>query len=362
MKLHIIAGARPNFLKISSLCNSIKNLNYSSLAFKLIHTGQHFDKNLSQIFFSELKIPKPDVNLNCGGGTSIEQISKIMISYDNYIKKNLPDYTIVVGDVNSTIACSIVAKSYGVKVIHVEAGIRSYDISMPEEINRILTDSISDIAFVTSENAKKNLIKSGFNRENIFFVGNTMVDTLLFNMKRFKKPFLFKDNNLELKKYIVLTLHRPSNVDNYNLLNEFLNYFDKNLNNYKIIFPVHPRTKKNINKNNNYKNLIFCDPLGYLEFNYLVKNSFAVITDSGGITEETTIMNIPCLTIRDNTERPETITDGTNELIGTNIKSFDIYFKKLFDGNWKSGKSPKYWDGKTGDRIIKTLISINEKK
>ena len=362
MKLHLIAGARPNFLKISSILNSIRNLKCSSIRYKLIHTGQHFDKNLSQIFFTELNIPKPDINLNCGGGSTIEQVSKIMISYEKYIRNNIPDYTIVVGDVNSTIACSMVAKSFGVKVVHVEAGIRSNDITMPEEINRILTDSISDFAFVTSENAKKNLVKSGFNRKNIFFVGNTMVDTLLFNMKRFKKPELFRDNNLKSKKYIVLTLHRPSNVDDFNKLDKYLNYFNKNLKNCKIIFPIHPRTKKNINIKNNYKNIVLCDPLGYLEFNFLVKNSFAVITDSGGITEETTIMNIPCLTIRDNTERPETITDGTNELIGTKIKNFDFYFKKLFNGKWKSGKSPKYWDGKTGDRIIKSLISIDENK
>tara|TARA_B100000963_G_scaffold321838_1_gene305473 strand:- start:187 stop:1275 length:1089 start_codon:yes stop_codon:yes gene_type:complete len=358
MKLHLIAGARPNFLKISSICNSIRYLKTSSISFRLIHTGQHFDKNLSQIFFSELNIPKPDVNFNCGGGSSIEQISKIMLFYEKYIRKHTPDYTLVVGDVNSTIACSMVAKSLGVKVIHVEAGIRSNDISMPEEINRILTDSISDLAFVTSENAINNLVRSGFNKKKIFFVGNTMVDTLLSNLERFKKPLLFDENKLKRNKYFVLTLHRPSNVDNSYILYDLLNYFDKNLKNYKIIFPVHPRTKKNITKKNTFKNIILCDPLGYLEFNFLVKNSFAVITDSGGITEETTVMKIPCLTIRDNTERPETITDGTNELIGTETKNFDFYFKKLFDGNWKSGKVPKYWDGKTGDRIIKSLISI----
>tara|TARA_Y100000816_G_C26084380_1_gene571987 strand:+ start:658 stop:1740 length:1083 start_codon:yes stop_codon:yes gene_type:complete len=360
MKFHLIVGTRPNLLKISSICNAIKKINSSQIRFRLIHTGQHYNKNLSQIFFSELNIPKPDINLNCGGGTSVEQITKIMISYEEYIKNNIPDYTIVVGDVNSTVACSIVAKSYQVKVVHVEAGIRSFDISMPEEINRILTDSITDFAFVTSENAKKNLIYSGFNKQNIFFVGNTMVDTLLSNINRFRKPQLFDCNKLELNKYFVLTLHRPSNVDYELKLNEFLNYFDKNLFNYKIVFPIHPRTKKNLKNKLIFKNIIFCEPLSYLEFNFMVKNSFAVITDSGGITEETTIMNVPCLTIRENTERPETITDGTNELIGTEIKNFDFYFKKLFDGNWKSGKSPKYWDGKTGERIINKLIELDE--
>ena len=359
MELHLIVGARPNFLKIASIINAINNHNYNSINFKLVHTGQHFDNNLSQIFFNDLKLPKPDINLNCGGGTAIGQISKIMISYENYIKKNIPDFIIVVGDVNSTIACSMVAKSFGVKVVHVEAGIRSFDISMQEEVNRILTDSITDFAFVTSENAEKNLINSGFKKENIFFVGNTMVDTLLSNLNRFNKPLLFKKNKLEPNKYFVLTLHRPSNVDDELKLNEFLNYFDRKLFNYKIVFPIHPRTKKNLNNKLIFKNIIFCEPLSYLEFNYLVNNSFAVITDSGGITEETTIMNIPCLTIRENTERPETISDGTNELIGTNIKKFNSYFKKLFNGNWKSGKSPKYWDGKTGKRIINKLIELN---
>tara|TARA_B100000989_G_scaffold103280_1_gene75610 strand:- start:5297 stop:6379 length:1083 start_codon:yes stop_codon:yes gene_type:complete len=360
MKLHLIAGARPNFLKIASLCNSIRK-GHDKIQFKLIHTGQHFDKNLSQIFFTELNIPKPNINLNCGGGSSVEQISKIMISYEKYIKNNIPDFLIVVGDVNSTIACSIVAKTFGVSVVHVEAGIRSFDISMPEEINRILTDSITDYAFVTSKNAKKNLIKSGFQKNNIFFVGNTMVDTLLSNLNKFKKPTLFDDCNLKSKNYFVLTLHRPSNVDNKLILSKLLNYFNKKLNNYKIIFPVHPRTKKNIDNNIKYENIIFCDPMGYLEFNFIVNNSFAVITDSGGITEETTIMNIPCLTIRENTERPETINKGTNELIGIDINKYDIYFNRLFSGKWKSGKSPKLWDGKTGDRIIKKLIQIFNK-
>ena len=359
MELHLIVGARPNFLKIASIINAINNHNYNSINFKLVHTGQHFDNNLSQIFFNDLKLPKPDINLNCGGGTAIGQISKIMISYENYIKKNIPDFIIVVGDVNSTIACSMVAKSFGVKVVHVEAGIRSFDISMQEEVNRILTDSITDFAFVTSENAEKNLIDSGFKKHNIYFVGNTMVDTLLSNLNRFNKPLLFKKNKLEPNKYFVLTLHRPLNVDDKFKLNEFLNYFDRKLFNYKIVFPIHPRTKKNLNNKLIFKNIIFCEPLSYLEFNYLVNNSFAVITDSGGITEETTIMNIPCLTIRENTERPETISYGTNELIGDNIKKFNSYFKKLFNGNWKSGKSPKYWDGKTGKRIINKLIELN---
>ena len=359
MNLHLIAGARPNFLKIASITDAITKSTHN-INFKIIHTGQHFDKNLSEIFFDQLNIPKIDINFNCGGGTSIEQISKIMISYEQYIKKNIPDYTIVVGDVNSTVACSIVAKSYLVKVIHIEAGIRSNDHSMPEEINRILTDSITDLAFVTSQTAVNNLIYSGFKRKNIFLVGNTMVDTLINNINRFQKPKFFDKIGLELKKYFVLTLHRPSNVDSYQKLNDFLNYFNEKLDNYKIIFPIHPRTKQNINNKLLLKNIIFCDPLGYLEFNYLVKNSFAVITDSGGITEETTIMNIPCLTIRENTERPETISEGTNELIGVNIKKFNPYFKKLFDGKWKSGKSPKYWDGKTGERIINKLIELNE--
>ena len=363
MLLHIIAGARPNFLKISSLFNSIdKFSSKKTINFKLIHTGQHFDKNLSQVFFDDLKIPKPNINFNCGGGSRIIQISQIMTSYEKFLKKNdLPNFVVVVGDVNSTFACSIVAKSFNIKVVHVEAGIRSFDNTMPEEINRILTDSISDFAFVTSKKASENLIREGFLKKNIFFVGNTMVDTLLRNIKKFKKPKLFSENKLSKKNFFVLTLHRPSNVDDKILLDRLLSYFNDNLNNMKIIFPIHPRARKKILHIKKYPNIIFSEPLGYFEFNYLVKNSLAVITDSGGITEETTIMNIPCFTLRDNTERPETITVGTNELIGTDISKYKKYFDVLFNGLWKKGKAPKLWDGKTGDRIINKLIYLYEK-
>ena len=284
-----------------------------------------------------------------------------MVSYESYLIKNKkPNFVIVVGDVNSTVACAIVAKSYNIDVVHIEAGIRSYDLKMPEEINRILTDSISDYAFVTTKLAEKNLIKQGFNSNKIFFVGNTMIDTLLNNIKNFKKPLFFNKKKLIKKKYFVLTLHRPSNVDDSLQLNSYLNYFDNFLNNYKIVFPIHPRTKQNI-KSQKFNNIIFCDSLSYFEFNYLVANSFAVITDSGGITEETTVLNIPCLTVRDNTERPETIDQGTNELIGTNIDKFDKYFKILFKNSWKKGSVPKYWDGNTGERIIGHLNRIYDK-
>ena len=364
MNLHLIAGARPNFLKISSICNSIFKWNKKNqkINFNLIHTGQHFDSNLSKIFFDELNIPTPDTNFNCGGGSRISQISKIMISYEKYLIKNsVPDFLVVVGDVNSTIACSIVAKSFNVKLVHVEAGIRSFDNEMPEEINRTLTDSITDYSFVTSETAINNLINEGFDKKNIFFVGNTMVDTLLQNIVKFKKPNFYDYHNLKNQKYFVLTLHRPSNVDNANKLDELLSFFNNNLNEYKVIFPIHPRTKKNIKLDKKYDNIIYNDPLGYLEFNYLVKNSFAVITDSGGITEETTIMGIPCMTLRDNTERPETINCGTNVLLGTDVNNFNKYFQLLFNNKWKKGKIPIKWDGKTGDRIVNVLFDIYKK-
>ena len=364
MDLHLIVGARPNFIKISSIYNSINKFNSvkKKISFKIIHTGQHFDDNLSKIFFDQLKIPNPDINLNCKSSSHISQISKIMVSYESYlIQHNKPNFVIVVGDVSSTVACAIVAKSYNIEVVHIEAGIRSYDSTMPEEINRILTDSISDYAFVTTKLAEKNLIKHGFNSNKIFVVGNTMIDTLLNNIKNFEKPLLFKKEKLFKKQYFVLTLHRPSNVDDYFHLDSYLNYFDNFLNNYKIVFPIHPRTKQNL-KSKKFKNIIFCDSLSYFEFNYMVANSFAVITDSGGVTEETTVLNIPCLTVRDNTERPETIDQGTNELIGTNVDQFDKYFKILFNNEWKKGIVPKYWDGYTGDRIINLLYDIYGKK
>jgi UDP-N-acetylglucosamine 2-epimerase (non-hydrolysing) len=361
MLIDIIAGARPNFMKIAPIIESIefyKNNGYN-IDYRLIHTGQHYDQKMSGSFFNELNIPNPKINLEVGSGTQAEQTAKIMIEYEKILISNPSNLCLVVGDVTSTMACAVTAKKMCVNVAHVEAGIRSGDLSMPEEINRLLTDSITDYFFTTSEFANTNLVNCGVGKDKIFFVGNTMIDTLLKNIHKFKKPTFWNSEKLETKNYLVLTLHRPSNVDSEFNLNFLLNEIVQNSRNKKIIFPVHPRTLKNISSViDKYSNLFITQPMTYLEFNYLVSNSLAVITDSGGITEETTVMGIPCITLRDSTERPETCSIGTNELIGTNHKKIKLYLDKLFENKWKKGEIPPLWDGKTSERIVSSLLEI----
>ncbi len=361
-KVDIIAGARPNFMKIAPIIDAIKKSSNdgTKIKYRLVHTGQHYDEKMSGDFFKQLGIPQPDVNLEVGSGTQAEQTAKIMTKYEALLMESPCDLCIVVGDVTSTMACSIAAKKLNIKVAHVEGGIRSGDMSMPEEVNRIVTDSISDYFFTTSDVANNNLRASGIKEEQIFFVGNTMIDTLLKQMENFRKPSLWDDHQLQTKKYFVITLHRPSNVDDALQLETLLNEIFKHTQDYQIVFPVHPRTRKMLDTIN-FKNerIVLSEPLGYLEFNYLVKNSFAVITDSGGITEETTVMGIPCFTLRNSTERPETCSIGTNELIGTNPKDLQPYLEKLFAGDWKKGAIPPLWDGKTAERIVSQIIATN---
>lgn len=357
----IIAGARPNFMKIAPIIHEIKkrNLEGIDIDFSLVHTGQHYDKKMSGDFFKQLNIPEPDINLNVGSGSQAEQTAAIMIGIENYLINNYTDLVLVVGDVTSTMACAITAQKLKIKVAHVEAGIRSDDWSMPEEINRLLTDSISNYFFTTSDLANSNLKKSGVQENRIFFVGNTMIDTLLKNESKFFKPEIWSSMNLKKNKYIVITLHRPSNVDQQNILKQLINEIIKTSENLSLIFPVHPRTKKILEDLGiSHPRLNLVNPMSYLEFNYIVKNSFAVITDSGGITEETTVMGIPCLTIRDNTERPETISIGTNVLVGTDPRNLKFYMDKLFLGEWKKGNIPPLWDGKTSKRIVDLLIKL----
>jgi UDP-N-acetylglucosamine 2-epimerase (non-hydrolysing) len=361
MIIDLIAGARPNFMKISPIIDAIKiaQSKCEDIGYRLVHTGQHYDKNMSESFFQQLDIPLPDVNLEAGGGTQAEQTAKIMVGYESLLNEKITEYCLVVGDVTSTMACSIVAKKMNVKVIHVEGGIRSWDLTMPEEINRMVTDSITDYFFTTSETANNNLLKSGVDKKNIFYVGNTMIDTLLKHRPNFIKPPIWDEVGLNENDFIVMTLHRPANVDEEKILKELMNEIMVHSNNIPIIFPVHPRTAKQLESLGiSYSNLYTIEPLGYLEFNYLVQKSKAVITDSGGITEETTVMNIPCMTLRDNTERPETIDMGTNELLGVNPKAIGPAMKKLFSGKWKKGEIPHLWDGKTGKRIVSHILSL----
>jgi len=368
MKIDLIAGARPNFMKIAPIIDAIHKAqeNHQNIEYRLIHTGQHYDTNMSGSFFRELGIPSPHINLDAGGGTQAEQAAAIMLGYEKLLMEEKVDLCLVVGDVTSTMACAIVAQKMHVKVAHVEAGIRSGDWSMPEEINRMVTDSITNYFFTTTEIADGNLLKLGVEKERIFRVGNTMIDTLLKHRPRFKKPTVWDELGLEKNNYIVMTLHRPANVDEEAKLKELLCEIIDHSQNLPLIFPVHPRTAK-ILKNLGivHERLHTIEPLSYLEFNYLVERSLAVITDSGGITEETTVMGIPCMTLRDNTERPETITMGTNELIGTDPKAVKPALEKLFSGQWKKGGIPDLWDGITSERIVKILcekITSDEEK
>jgi UDP-N-acetylglucosamine 2-epimerase (non-hydrolysing) len=361
MKITLIAGARPNFMKIAPIIHAIHKAKDQgkNISYRLVHTGQHYDKKMSATFFEELNIPHPNTNLECGGGSQAQQTAAILVNFEKELLQNPADLVLVVGDVTSTMACAIVAKKLNTKVAHVEAGIRSFDLTMPEEINRMVTDSITDYYFTTSEIANKNLIKEGAKKEQIFYVGNVMIDTLLKNEPRFRKPDLFDSLELKKRNYFVLTMHRPANVDEANKLNLLMDEILNNTNGLPIVFPIHPRTAKifaDLGITN--PNLKIVDPLGYLEFNYLVKYAKAVITDSGGITEETTVMGIPCLTLRDNTERPETITLGTNELVGTDPKNIKPALLKLFSGNWKEGQIPYLWDGKAAERIIEGLLTL----
>jgi len=363
MLITIIAGARPNFMKIAPIIEAISQakLKGENIDYRLIHTGQHFDKKMSGDFFDQLNIPEPHSNLQSGGGTQAEQTGAIMVKFEEELINNPTDLVLVVGDVTSTMACAITAQKLKVPVAHVEAGIRSDDWGMPEEINRLVTDAITNYFFTTSAKANENLRNSGVKDERIFFVGNTMIDTLLKNRSRFIAPPIWNEAKLVSGNYIVLTLHRPGNVDQETDLKYLMEEIISNSQQLPIIFPVHPRTAKSLqNLGIKADNLYFIEPLSYLEFNFLVEHARLVVTDSGGITEETTVMGIPCMTLRDNTERPETVTIGTNELLGTNPKAIKPAMQKLFAGDWKKGGIPELWDGKTAERILKHLFEIGK--
>ena len=394
MHITLIAGARPNFMKIASLIHAIKSAEAigKDIHYSLVHTGQHYDKNMSDTFFEELNIPMPDANLGCGGGTQAEQTANIMVAFEKHLLAHPTDLVLVVGDVTSTMACSIVAKKLNTKVCHVEAGIRSWDLTMPEEINRMVTDSLADYMFTTSEIANKNLLMSGatlvnspspianyqlpalqeeqyaFQRisQRVWYVGNVMIDTLLANRNRFRRPAVFDELQLTEGQYIMMTMHRPANVDEEAHLKALMEQIITNVHGLPIIFPIHPRTAKifynlwgdEATLRQLFPNLHIVEPMGYLEFNYMVERAKAVVTDSGGITEETTVMGVPCITLRDNTERPETCTVGTNELIGTDPAAVKPALDLLFSGQWKKGAIPALWDGHTAERIVDILLTL----
>jgi len=360
--IHLIVGARPNFMKMAPLYREL-SLSSNRYEPQIIHTGQHYDEQMSKLFFNDLAMPEPSAYLNVGSGTQGKQTARIIERYEDLILAgDKPDLVIVAGDVNSTIACALVAKKLYIPVAHLEAGLRSYDDRMPEEINRVLTDRISDILLTPSLDANKNLEKEGIEPDKIYFVGNIMIDSLLANKEKAETSNIFKNlNMLPNESFALVTLHRPSNVDEYNGLKMLLIALSEISEKIKIIFPMHPRTKKNIYELglssilNNSSNLIITEPLGYLDFLKLEMNAKFILTDSGGIQEESTYFGIPCLTLRENTERPITVTEGTNHLVDLNVESIVNSAREIIEGNVKKGKIPKYWDGKTANRIVKVL-------
>lgn len=358
----LIAGARPNFMKVSSIIRALEVRRNSGarLGYRLIHTGQHYDERMSGLFFSQLRIPQPQINLEVGSGTQAEQVAAIMRGYEALLFREPASLCLVVGDVNSTMACAITAQKCGVPVAHVEAGIRSNDWRMPEEINRLVTDAVTNYFFTTSTFANENLHRSGVADEQIFFVGNTMIDTLLANIRRFRPPTFWLGLGLKPRNYLLLTLHRPSNVDTADILRAWLTTMCAAAFCCPVIFPVHPRTLVTLRAIGDLPpNLKLVEPQAYLEFGYLMQNAKAVITDSGGISEETTVLGVPCLTLRDSTERPETVMIGTNELIGTDPSGLRAPLERLFAGHWKLGGTPPLWDGRAAERIVEALLHLD---
>ena len=361
IKIVNVVGTRPNFIKIAPLVEEMDR--HKEIKQILVHTGQHYDATMSKFFFDDLDIPKPDINLGVGSDSDARQTAKIMLAFEKVLLKEKPELVIVVGDVNSTFAAAITAKKCGVKVAHVEAGLRSFDMTMPEEINRILTDHISDFLFTTEESGNINLLNEGISKNKIFFVGNVLIDTLLSHKEKSKKSKILSDLRIKKGNYCVLTLHRPSNVDNKESLNYILDILNNIQQKIKIVFPLHPRTLRNLkyysllNNIKYQKNIILTEPLGYLDFLCMMYNSKFVITDSGGIQEETTILGVPCITLRNNTERPVTVEQGTNIVVNTDKNEIIKAAIKVINGAKINSRVPQLWDGNASKRIVAILLS-----
>ena len=363
MKVIQVVGARPNFMKVAPLHRAIQKL--AGWTSKIVHTGQHFDAKMSDVFFTQLELPEPDFFLGIGGGSHTEVTAKIMVAFEKIVEAEKPDLIIVVGDVTSTLACTLVAIKMGIKVAHVEAGLRSFDRTMPEELNRILTDSVADYLFVTEESGMQHLKNEGVADERVFFAGNVMIDSLVRYQEKAKTTKILEDLGVVTSHYIVMTMHRPANVDTEKGLQSILELIELSSQDTKIIFPIHPRTRAHMEKFgladrlDQAKNLIMTEPLGYLEFIQLMSNATAILTDSGGIQEETTYLGVPCLTFRDSTERPITVSLGTNQLLSDlDPKKTYAALKEILAGKVKKGSIPPLWDGKAAERIAAKLAEI----
>ena len=360
MKIINVVGARPNFMKIGPLMAEF--IKHSQIEAILVHTGQHYDEKMSELFFRQLEIPEPDINLEVGSASHTVQTAEIMKRFEPVVLEHKPDVVLVVGDVNSTIACGLVAVKSGVKLAHVEAGLRSFDRSMPEEINRVLTDSISDLLFCTEQSGVDNLLREGIPKEKIFFVGNVMIDTLLKNKGKADDSNILNRLNLDNNDFAVVTLHRPSNVDDVIVFDKILDALDVIQKDMPVIFPVHPRTRRNLysmslgNRIDAMTGLRLLEPMGYLDFLKLMSSAKIVLTDSGGIQEEATILKVPCLTLRENTERPITVEVGSNHVVGMETEKIIDAFTQVRNNGLRELQIPPLWDGRAAERIVEILL------
>lgn len=357
-KVLVCVGTRPNLIKITKMEECFNA--YPEIDFRLLHTGQHYDFNMNEIFFEQLKIKRPDHIFELESKTQIGVVTEIMTKFEAYVQEFDPDLVMVPGDVNSTFACAFVANRLGYKVAHIESGLRSFDMSMPEEVNRILTDDITDFYFVTEPSGIENLRKEGKDEHQIHHVGNTMIDSLVKFKPVFEESSILEQLNVAPKDYMVFTFHRPANVDNEGQLKKLVEIIIGIAKDNKVVFPIHPRTKNNLIKFGfeevlNHANIITSEPVGYIDFMKLIQNSSAVITDSGGIQEETTFMQVPCLTIRPNTERPVTTEIGTNTLLDLDQDLVLNHVARIQNGTYKKGEIPQLWDGNATDRIVKIV-------
>lgn len=367
MLIYLVAGARPNFMKIAPIVRALQAQSPKTLSYKIIHTGQHYDREMNDVFFEELGIPQPDVFMAAGGGSHAQQTAKIMVGFEELCQNERPAAVLVVGDVNSTLACSIVAKKLNIPVAHVEAGLRSGDMTMPEEINRLVTDSISDWFFVTEPAALEHLRREGKPESAVHYVGHVMVDNVLYQADKLAQldtsafeTSAFKQRCRDAgERYGVVTLHRPSNVDDAETFTRIAGALKEISNELPLIFPVHPRTRANIDKFgiDLGPNITLAGPQAYMAFLNLWKDAAVILTDSGGLQEETTALGVPCVTIRENTERPVTVDEGSNVLAGTDPAAIMLEARKILRGEGKQGRRPHLWDGKAAERIVAVLAT-----